>query len=561
MLYKFWFIAILLSSLALGACGDTQPDVAPEGSTEAQVETQAESPASSAEGLPLTDEIITLKMMIQESDSNRVEDFATNEFTKWYEEQTNVHVEWLVIPEGESEQNLQLALAGGELPDVFLNMDVTPSNQAIYGEQGIFLPLNDLIEQYGIHTKAMFEESPLIKNRITTPAGEIYGLPHVNECYHCTLSQRAWINKPWLDALDLEMPETTEELFEVLKAFKEQDPNGNGEADEIPLASATNRWNTNLDGFMMAPFVYSEQFNNNRYLLLEDGTISSAINTDGWREGLRYLNRLHEAGLLEEESFTQSNDYMRSLAEESDINQLGMAIAGGNAVFSQIKGESGRWLEYVVIPPLAGPTGERVTAFNPYGLEPGQCVISAKTEHPELAFRWCDGLYEREATLRANLGREGEDWRWAEEGEVGINGESAIWKRLLAYGDKHNFHWGHAGNTYRSNALRLGETADNPTENLEVILYNETKTKMAPHVQSLDKIIPPLVFDVEQAAELAELRQTITDYIREMELRFILGEADINSDTAWEEYRVTLDSLGLNRYVEIYQAAYNVQVE
>ncbi len=76
------------------------------------------------------------------------------------------------------------------------------------------------------------------KDLITAPDGNIYALPQVNECYHCMYQQRMWIYKPWLDKLGLKMPTTTDEFYEVLKAFKTKDPNGNGKADEIPLSGS-----------------------------------------------------------------------------------------------------------------------------------------------------------------------------------------------------------------------------------------------------------------------------------------------------------------------------------
>ncbi len=78
--------------------------------------------------------------------------------------------------------------------------------------------------------------TPQVKSLITLLDGKIYGLPHINDCYHCSMSQKMWVYKPWLDKLGLKVPETTDEFEAMLKAFKEKDPNGNGKADEIPLS-------------------------------------------------------------------------------------------------------------------------------------------------------------------------------------------------------------------------------------------------------------------------------------------------------------------------------------
>lgn len=509
---------------------------------------------------PLVNKKITLDVLVQADNGGLVEDFSTNEFTKWYEEKTNIHINWDVFPYGESEEKLNLVIASGDLPDIFLNMEVKPSTQAVYGNEGVFLSLNELIETKGYYIVELFESSPLVKQMISTSTGDIYGLPRVNECYHCSLSQRAWINKTWLDNLGLPVPETTEDFLKTLKAFKERDPNGNGKADEIPLVSATNRWNTDLDGFLINPFVFSEQFNGNKYLLIDKGIISASVITEGWRKGMIFLNKLYEEGLISEKEFTMDNSYMYSLAEEFDENRLGVAIAGSLPIFTKINSDSERWLDYVVLPPLAGPEGKRVTPINLNSeIIPGQLLISSSSEHPELAFRWAEGFYEKETSLRLNVGPLDIGWSQAEDYEIGLNGKPALWRRLLPYGQKQNIHWAQSGISYRSNDLRLGEVADDPENNLEVILFSETKSKMEPFAQHRDKVIPPLDFTSEEALELDELREILFTYILEMERLFILGQADIESDSTWNGYVSMLSSLGLDRYVMIHQTTYDRQ--
>ena len=103
-----------------------------------------------------------------------------------------------------------------------------------YGGQGLLQPLNDLID-HAPDILAAFEFKPYFRPEITTPDGNIYTLPHFEECYHCSVRQKLWINTTWLDTLGLQMPNTTDDLEAVLLAFKEQDPNGNGEAGRDPL--------------------------------------------------------------------------------------------------------------------------------------------------------------------------------------------------------------------------------------------------------------------------------------------------------------------------------------
>ncbi|MBV7329213.1 extracellular solute-binding protein [Chloroflexi bacterium TSY] len=501
---------------------------------------------------PIVETPVTLNVLIR--GHAIVEDFETNYFTNWYEERTGVRIEFDIAPPGTEQEKLNLVLASGDLPDIIVGFGVNASTQSIYGAQGVFLPLNDLIEEKGVHIHDVFEGSPLVEDLITSPDGNIYGLPHVNECYHCFYSQRAWINQTWLDNLGLTMPQTTEDFFTVLTAFKEQDPNGNGKADEIPLAAATTGWNTNLDGFLMNPFIFSEQFNNNRYLILENGQISSIVDQEGWRDGLAYLKRLYDAGLFGEESFTQEHTQIRQLVENEEAPLVGAIIAGAPPVYASIAGE--RWHEYASLPPLEGPTGLRQAPYNPYGVRSGDCVISATTAYPEVAFRWCDGLYEREVTLHSVFGRIGEEWNFAEAGSIGLNGEPAIWERYTTFNEPQNYHWAQIGPSYRPNHLRLGEK-QRGSDDLEVVLYRITNENMEPYGRPVEETIPPLVFSEEQSIELSELQLSITDYLSESAAQFVLGQVDLDAD--WGTYVDTLNTLGLQRMVQIYQEAYDLK--
>ena len=375
---QFFIALLIVLSTLVAACAPA--DAPAEGANAGDAEAAALTPPGQ---YPIVEAPVTLRVLIR--GHAIVEDFPTNGFTKWYSEKTGVNLEFEIAPPGTEQEKLNLVLASGDLPDLIVGFGIDPSTQAIYGPQGVFLPLNDMIEEYGVEIKKVFEGSPLVKDLITAPDGNIYGLPQVNECYHCFYSQRAWINQTWLDNLGLPMPQTTDELFDVLMAFKNEDANGNGDPDdEIPLAAATTSWNTNLDGFLMQPFEFSEQFNNNRYLVLRNGEVSSAVTTEGWREGLRYLKKLYDNDLFGDESFTQEHTQMRQLVETEGAALLGMAIAGGPNVLASVAGE--RWKEYLAVPPLEGPTGLRQTAYSPWGTRSGDCVITSAAKFPEVAF-------------------------------------------------------------------------------------------------------------------------------------------------------------------------------
>lgn len=542
--------AFTACSILLAGCTGSQ---SPKGSDEAPNAGTEPIALSEPGTYPLVQEKTTLKVMVR--GNPLVENFETNDFTKWYEEKTNVHIEWEVVPEQSIQEKLNLVLASEDYPDVIMGLNISPAQQMIYGSQGAFLPLNDLIEKQGTNTKKMFRDNPKIQSAITALDGNIYALPEVNECYHCSMSQKMWIYEPWLKKLKLKMPETTDELYEVLKAFKEQDPNGNGMQDEIPLSISPKSWSSSIDAFLLNSFIYNPVYGSSyKHIFIKDDKLDVAFNKPEWREGLRYMNKLYAEGLLAPESFTQDDNQLIQIGENPDTVLLGASTGGHQGIFTQLLGESGRWLEYKTVPPLKGPNGVRYAALDSTGMNPGAFVITKKAKHPELALRWADGLYEREHTLRSVYGRPDQEWREAKDGEVGINGEPAVWSELKSYGTVQNIAWIQTGPSLRTNDFRLSAVAKGD-DDLEVVLYNETKNKYEPHQPTDVSTVPPLFLTNEQASEVADLSKTINDYVDEMMARFVIGDADLDKD--WDGYVQQLEAMNVARYLDIYQEAYD----
>ncbi|TVY08110.1 ABC transporter substrate-binding protein [Paenibacillus cremeus] len=527
---------LLVSACSNGKTGDTAnksaADPKADGVTEAGV-------------FPITKEKTKLRVMVK--GSSIVENFATNEFSKWLEEKTNIQIEWEVAPEKTFQEKLNVSLASGDYPDVLLNMSVSPIQQSIYGKDGVFLPLNQYIDKYGVETKKMFQEVPYAKEQMSLPDGNIYSLPQINQCYHCSLGQKMWINQAWLDKLGLKLPTTTDEFAQVLKAFKEKDPNGNGKADEIPLVGATNGPASTLEYFLMSSFI--EKDFNLKYV--KDGKVQVAFNQPEWKEGLKYLNKLYADGLISAQTFTQDRNQLKQMGMNPDAAIIGAVPSQNQTVF--VDADSPRFKDFVALPPLKGPTGVRSAPFNPYQIINGMFVITNKAKNPAAAFRLADFLLSEEATLRSTIGRPGQEWDKAASGDLGLDGKPAKWKQLVTFGKLQNVHWAQAGPSLRTNEFRMGQYAD-PKNPLEIILFKETKEKYEPYAIKLEKTVPPLFFTNEQAEELANLEKTITDYRTEFFAKAVTGGVDIEKE--WNNYLATLDKMNLKRYLEINQQAY-----
>ena len=357
-----------------------------------------------------------------------IPDIETNLFTQMYEEMTNVHIDWEAVPFPQMVEKANVLLASGTYPEVMMNRNFTKAQLMLYGPQGVFQSLNGLIEEHGYWIKESFREVEYARPGITAPDGNIYALPTIDECYHCAYSQKYWIYRPWLEKLGLAMPETTDQLYSVLQAIKGRDPNGNGRADEVALTGAINDWHADPYEYLMNPFIYNDE----TFLLLDGGRVQFVANTPQWRQGLTFIKRLYDEGLIAEESFTQTSAQLRQLGENPGAVLIGSFTGGHLGLIADLRAEHGRYRDYVVVPPLRGPSGVRQTPRYAFASNP-HLAITDKAKNPEVVVRWADWFYSFEGSVSLNDGPKDVGWVVPEAGELSYTGTQGLFRPLHKY--------------------------------------------------------------------------------------------------------------------------------
>ncbi|TDQ42969.1 carbohydrate ABC transporter substrate-binding protein (CUT1 family) [Aureibacillus halotolerans] len=483
-----------------------------------------------------------------------------NEFTLFIEDKFDVSLNWDVAPTDALTDRRQLLLASGDYPEVFLEGKFSSTDLLTYGSQGVFLPLNDLIEEHAPNITAMMDKSEVFREAITAPDGNIYALPRFNECYHCTYSQKYWMNEDWLNAVGMEMPKTTDDLYEVLKAFKTEDPNGNGEADEIPLTGAPDKyvWNGNIDAYLMNSFIYND---NDKYLLLENGKVDFAANKPAWRDGLSYMNKLYEEGLIDQAAFTQNDQAIGQLGNREGDEVVGsVTTALISYLVDTYDPEAERHKHWTIVPPLEGPEGVQLAGVEK-GIAEFQFAITNKaTEAQQVkAIEIANYLFSEEGSLYSEYGpSEGSGWKMAEAEEKNIKGEPAKYSYYnLPERDPNvvvNESWSLVGPKDLSNDFRdlFAEGQDPLTaEGYGTRLAQATEV-YAPYAP--EEYYPTGVYirpdDTEAAAQITT---AIQDYVESNLAQFIVGSKDI--DKEWDAYVEGFEGLGLDQYLDIYQSA------
>ena len=276
------------------------------------------------ENFPLKESVSMTILMPQQSD---VVDLQDNVVFQLLKEYTNIDINLITVPSQDGKEKLNLLLNSGDYPEVIMGIGLSSQDLENYGvQEGILMPLNDLIDQYAPRIAEQLAEHPNWKVDMTCSDGNIYAIPAVDSAGvgHVNCAMKYWINEQWLANLGLKMPETTEEFKNVLLAFKNDDPNGNGIADEIPLSGCINSWNADPYLFLLNAFGY---FDTN-YYYLKDGKFNSILDQEYLKKGLAYMNDLYSEGLIDPAAFTQDNSQLTALGNNADIDILGCSPAG-----------------------------------------------------------------------------------------------------------------------------------------------------------------------------------------------------------------------------------------
>ena len=510
--------------------------------------------------IPVVDEVV--EYTIVAPDTTYVNDLNENTLTSWIAEKTNVQLVFQEIPDTEWDTKVNLLIASDELPDAFIYGGFTAAELADYGSQGVFMAMNDIIEEHGYYTKQVFEQQDKLPGAYTALDGKMYTLPDINECYHCFYSMRAWINQTWLDNLGLEYPNTLEELCEVLRAFKDQDANGNGDPnDEIPMTGDASSWNAQIYPFLLNSFLHYDTSN---LSVKEDGTVIFTPIQEEFKEGIKYIASMIAEGLIEKEALTQTPEQLLTKGSGGDVSQIGVFTAATwwTAV-SQDVGEGSRCREYVGLSPLEGPEGVRISPWSGTGFNMGNCVITAACEDPVPLFKMFDYMLSDEGTLRSQQGVEGVDYALPDEGVTGINGKPALYNPfpLETETELYTTHMPNVFPANRTSDFRLGEQADYSDPETQWLteprLYNESHDHFMPYADESMMYPSAVNLTSEESERINFLQTQINDYVEENIALFLAGEKDV--DAEWDAYVAEFDNLNLDEYMELRQTAYTRQ--
>lgn len=316
-------LAMVLLLSCLAGCNTNQPVDTKPAETKGTEAPPAETTAPVIEnfnetGYPIVNEPITLKIMVAIGDNHTYGDLKGSENSyafQMMEEQTGIKTEVELVRKSDWDTKFTTMLASEEWPDIILASQVT-INQEEYGvTQDVFLPLDDLIEKYmPTYTSRIAAEKIDPTMALKASDGQTYAIGNLWAQDIWTRSH-FFLNHTWLEKVGKEVPTNIEELTEVFRAFKTQDPNGNGEADEIPMTAElaasdmSFRYLFDLFGIPLD--------NTPKWIYLDDNKeVKFAPTQEGFRDCLEWLSLCYNEGLMDIEFLTQDTSMIQAKQKE-----------------------------------------------------------------------------------------------------------------------------------------------------------------------------------------------------------------------------------------------------
>ena len=543
-------VALLLSLalvLSLGACGgnggsSTSSEASPSSTTEesgAAAESGDESQAETAETgefqLPIVDEPTTLSYFVAD-DSNAAimtTDWNDNEFYQEMERRTGVHLEFEMVSSADYQTNFNLMIASGNLADmIYVGASYYAEGVDAAIDDGYFLDLTDLVDEYMPNYERIRTSDVQYELLSTTDSGRLGAV------YELRQSKQGpwlglWIRQDWLDDLGLDTPVTFDDYHEVLTAFK----NEKGATAPLILnfSGSDGEFGTMSGGLNVL----------NSWQLDETGKVNFGPYMDAWKEYVTIMHQWYTEGLIDP-------DFMATDERTADMAKV---VTGASGLFAALytmpsvyeaASEDPNMNLAPVNPPVMNEGDEgHIRLRDSY--TSGNTAISADSENWEVALRWLDYLYTDEGALLANYGVEGDTFEFDE------NGKPVFTDKIL--NNENGWTMTQTVASYLCPSAGIANWSDWTRELAGVPEKDQACYDVWSEFSDDWRLPSSVTLTQDESTERAALYADISTIVKEQTAQFISGALDIESN--WDAYISALEASGMERAIEITQAAYD----
>lgn len=468
------------------------------------------------------------------------------------QEQTNVEIDWTAIQADQWSDKISLEMANTKnMTDFIFSAGFSDNDLLKYAKQGVIIPLEEYIDAYMPNLQAVFEKYPEYRTMCTDTEGHIWALPWIEQLGNektaiQTIGNMSFINKKWLDFLNLEVPTTVDEFEQVLIAFRDHASEIQAEfgidGSIIPMSCIVNDGDQDpsliINGFGEG---YGDADKARHIAVTNDKEVICSATQDGYKEGIEWLHKLYEEGLIDTESFTQE---WSTYVAKGKSGRYGVCFSWDVANIDNLE-------DWVPLPALTADT-RNITPQNgsfTSGFDRGRCVVTAVAENPALVCAWLDQMYDPFQSPQNNWGTYGEDDDF-DIFELSTNAEGEEMLKHAPLGDASPVE------------VREAESVGGPLAVLNdyydvyVTCPDDAQYRLdwikeyyTPDM-NLDYVYPNVFMNQEDTKKLSDLQTDIEKLINANKSDWIMNGF---TDDDWNQYLSELDGYGLEEYLQIFQ--------
>ncbi|NSW89259.1 MAG: extracellular solute-binding protein [Firmicutes bacterium] len=540
-------VALLLMTSIFFGCSGYKAKGGQPSNENADIEKEANSSDGMSKteltALPIVKEPITLTYYTElgSKAAHTMKSHAEMACYKELEKRTGIKIEFIHPPMGQESEHFNLMIASRDLPDIiYWNWLDYPGGPEKAISDGIIIKLNEYMDKYAPNLKQVFSDSPDARKQSMLDDGSYYMFPFLK----IDPSLKAGgpvIRKDWLDKLSLSIPKTLDDWYNMLKTFKEKDPNGNGKTDEIPLIARKEIGR--LEGLtsFTAPFGVVFGF------YQDDGKIKYGPIEEGYKQFIITMNKWYKEGLLDREfAATDEKSFDAKLTSERAGAYIGR-IANTFGRYLTLMKDKNSSFNLTGAPWPIGPAGK------PYNVRTdmvlicyGQgAAISTKNEHVIESVRWLDYHYSPDGHMLMNFGILGESYIM--EGDypkytdiIVNNPELGATDALAKYAVSQS----------------SGPIVQDKRYFEQILVFPQQKECIELWNSGSDTslLLPPIAPSIDESAKFASIMSDIDTLVSEMFTKFIMGVEPIDK---FEEYVQQIKKMGIDEAIKIQQAAYD----
>ncbi|WP_370610530.1 ABC transporter substrate-binding protein [Bifidobacterium longum] len=497
-------------------------------------------PTTTADGKPIVSVLVA-----KEPNQDKI---ANMQWAKDLEADCDCKIEWQEVDNGDFANQRNTTLSAGDIPDISLH-----AFSFVYAEQfsNLFEDLNQDLDKLP-NVKAFFKEKPDAQKLNTDSKGHLYTLPNAHGKNNAGTGQLMMINKAWLDKLGLQVPTTWDELENVLKAFKTEDPNGNGQADEIPmnikkLDPLYYTWHSPMlllnstgipTGFNKGVSTYG--------FYAKNGVVKSFMTSDEYKQVIKYYHKLISEGLIPADWATKDDDaYNADQTSDGKTAKTGVVFSSSiSDTFGDLKDQ------YITIPVPSAPgvsPDKTVWDGSSSEFDAAGPAVSARAANKDATLKLLNLMYSEKYSVQQFYGSFGKTVTKTGEHEYTVDNDKLIEMRKK--------------NTSPSLSYPAGWIPDEVTIKGDAgsdALYQASKVyeKQRSNFDPVKDYIPDYVNpDADDNTTLASNYNQISNVAMQKTATW-MSKGGI--DEEWDAYCKQLDSLGLQENVKIWQKWYDI---